>query len=204
MLHESFHFLTQPLFNLYRTRSPNFSRLVESWNQTNWDYRFYNDKDVEDFLSTHFPPEVTEAYEALLPGAFKADLFRYCVLFIHGGVYADVDVLLESKLDTAIDDDVGFMVPLDAVPGRQSGHQVCLWNGFMAAAPGHPFLAAVIEAVVNNVRNRFTSLDVMNSMCPVVDFFLSHRSDILFTSKFMSNRFTCVVVAFRCLFKLGF
>lgn len=56
-----------------------------------------------------------EAYDALIPGAFKADLFRYCVLFIYGGVYADIDVMLTSKLEMAIDDDVGFMVPLDKV-----------------------------------------------------------------------------------------
>lgn len=139
---------------------------------------------MEEFLSTHFPPEVRESYDALLPGAFKADLFRYCVLFIHGGVWADIDVLLESKLDMAIDDDVGFIVPLDANPGKLSHHQVCLWNGFMAAAPGHPFLAKVIETVVNNVRNRFTSLDVMNTMCPDVDFYLTHRFDLLFTSEY--------------------
>jgi len=58
---------------------------------------------------------VKEAYDALIPGAFKADLFRYCVLFIYGGVYADIDVMLTSKLEMAIDDDVGFMVPLDKV-----------------------------------------------------------------------------------------
>lgn len=133
-----------------------------------------------------------EAYDALIPGAFKADLFRYCVLFIHGGIYADVDVLLETKLDQAIDDDVGFMVPLDG-PGQETGHQICLWNGFMAAAPGHPFLAAVIETVVNNVRNRFTSVDVMQSMCPGdLDFYVFHRYDILMTSK--SFQYVCVPI----------
>jgi len=99
-------------------------------------------------------------------------------------VYSDVDVLLESKLDMAIDDDVGFMIPLDS-PGKESGHQICLWSGFIASAPGHPFLAAVIETVVNNIRNRFTSVDIMHSMCPgEVDFFVLHRYDILFTSEY--------------------
>lgn len=63
----------------------------------------------------HFPAEVKEAYDDLIPGAFKADLFRYCVLFIYGGVYADIDVMLTSKLEVAIDDDIGFMIPLDSV-----------------------------------------------------------------------------------------
>jgi mannosyltransferase OCH1-like enzyme len=163
--------------------SPNFSRLAESWKRSNWEYRFYDDDQAANFISLHFPKEVKEAYDALIPGAFKADLFRYCVLFIYGGVYADVDVLLETNLDHALDRDVGFFVPLDS-PGEESGHQICLWNGFMASAPGHPFLAAAIETVVNNIRNRFTSVDVMNSMCPgEIDFYVSHRYDILMTSK---------------------
>jgi mannosyltransferase OCH1-like enzyme len=96
--------------------SPNFSRLTESWKQqSGWEYRFYTDEDAANFLSTHFPPEVKQAYDDLIPGAFKADLFRYCILFIYGGVYADIDVMLTSKLEVAIDDEVGFMIPLDSV-----------------------------------------------------------------------------------------
>ena len=60
-------------------------------------------------------PQVRQAYDSLIPGAFKADLFRYCVLLIYGGVYADVDILLEANLDLAIGPNIGFMVPEDAV-----------------------------------------------------------------------------------------
>jgi len=54
-------------------------------------------------------------YSCLLVGAFKADLFRYCVLLIRGGVYADMDVLLQTNLDDAIANDIGFMTPIDEV-----------------------------------------------------------------------------------------
>jgi mannosyltransferase OCH1-like enzyme len=59
--------------------------------------------------------EVLEAFDALVAGAFKADLFRYCVLFIHGGVYADVDMRLVSDLDVSVPPDTGFMVAFDNV-----------------------------------------------------------------------------------------
>ena len=51
---------------------PNMSRLIESFKQSGWDYKFYTDDEAANFLSTHFPPEVRQAYEALRPGAFKA------------------------------------------------------------------------------------------------------------------------------------
>ena len=129
-----------------------------SWKQKGWEHRFYTDDDAIKFLKTHFPQEVLEAYNTLIPTAFKADLFRYCVLFIHGGVYVDYDVLCETDLDHAIDLKVGFFVPVDIV-------DKCLWNGFIGSVPGHPFLAAAIETVVNYVRNRYTSVDIMNSLC---------------------------------------
>ncbi|GFH51694.1 hypothetical protein CTEN210_08170 [Chaetoceros tenuissimus] len=165
-----------------RKKYPNFSRLVESWNQTGWKYAFYDDDDASQFISEHFPPEVKEAYDTLNPGAFKADLFRYCLLFIKGGVYADVDVMAESLLDSVIDDDSSFISPVDSV-GEITGHQHCLWNGLIASSPGHPFLAATIEAVVNNVRNRFTTVDIMDGLCPgPIDFYTAHRYDLLFTT----------------------
>lgn len=97
-----------------REKYPNMSRLTESFRKSGWEYKFYSDDDSVVFLDAHFPPAVREAYDALNPGAFKADLFRYCVLLIYGGIYADVDILLETSLDS-IPSDVGFMVPLDEV-----------------------------------------------------------------------------------------
>jgi hypothetical protein len=159
---------------------PNMSRLIESFKQSGWEYTFYDDDTAAKFLSDYFPPEVREAYDSILPGAFKADLFRYCVLLIKGGVYADMDVLLETHLDEAVADDVGFMTPIDE-PGSNVGHRSCLWNGFLAVAPGHPFLAKTIELVVNNIRNRFTSVDYDDMLCPNPVLSVSHSVDTLFT-----------------------
>jgi mannosyltransferase OCH1-like enzyme len=154
---------------------PNMSRLKESFRQSGWEYKFYSDADAEEFLLTHFPPEVLEAYKALIPGAFKADLFRYCALLIYGGVYADVDIVLESKLDISIEPDIGFMVPMDEP-------DACVWQGLIAAAPGHPFLAKAIETVVNQVRNRYTTIDIDASYCPDPHFKVLHTFDVLFTA----------------------
>jgi hypothetical protein len=68
---------------------------------------------------------------------------------------------------------------------------MCLWNGFMAAAPGHPYLAKAIETVVNQVRNRFTSVDVEEKFCP------NPESSILETS--MLHHFDTIFVTGPCL-----
>lgn len=145
-------------------RYPAFHEFVTSWKESGWEYRFYNNSQAEEFLSFHFPPEVRQAFESLNYGAFKADLFRYCALLIHGGVYADVDINCTSDLDLAIPPDVGFAVPIE-----QRGIGVprsFLWNGFLAAAPAHPYLAMAIEMSVNNIRNRYNTIDMADRLCP--------------------------------------
>jgi hypothetical protein len=59
---------------------------------------------------------------------------------------------------------------------------MCLWNGFIAAAPGHVFLAQAIQTVVNQVRNRFTSVDVDATFCPDPELSILHAFDTLFTA----------------------
>lgn len=174
IIHQTY--FEEPLKEKY----PNFSRLVSSWKHSGWEYRFYDNEMSIRFLDVHFPPEIREAYEILLPGAYKADLFRYCVLLIYGGIYADIDVLLNMDL-SKIDDDIGFVVPVDE-PGRVDGTGSCLWNGLLAAAPGHPFIAKVIEMVVNMVRNRFTAVDIDDMLCPYPSLKHSHDWDLLFVT----------------------
>lgn len=160
-------------------RYPEKYEQMQSFNKSNWEYRFYTDQDARDFIKTHFSEEVVEAFDAVIPGAFKADLFRYCVLIIHGGLYADTDMLLESNLDEAVPGDVGFLVPLDE-PGLESDQRSCLWNGFMAAAPGHPVLARVIEMAVKQIRNRATSVDLEIDLCQSPDHWVVHTWSTIF------------------------
>jgi hypothetical protein len=97
--------------------------------------------------------------------------------------FSDVDILLESNLDFAVAPDVGFMVPMDQP-------DACVWQGFIAAAaPGHSFLALAIQTVVNQVRNRFTSIDLDASFCEAepklasnINFKVLHMFDVLFTA----------------------
>ncbi len=76
-------------------------------------------------------------------------------------------------------------------PGKRAGHQLCLWNGLLASAPAHPFLAKAIETIVNHVRNRFTSVDNDETFCEYhpnqtdtenLELSVLHHHDTLFTA----------------------
>lgn len=89
----------------------------------------------------------------------QADFFRYLVLYQVGGVYVDVDVMLDSNLDTFMSPDLAFFAPMDAV-GAYADEQFCLWNGLLGSAPAHPALTNVIEWMVNLVSNRGDMYDM--------------------------------------------
>ena len=52
-----------------------------------FNHHLFDDNDCREFIKTHFKPDVLDAYDKLIPGAYKADLWRLCVLFINGGIY---------------------------------------------------------------------------------------------------------------------
>ena len=58
------------------TGYPNMSRLMESWKTSGWEYNFYDDDTIAKFLIKHFPPQVKEAYDAIIPGKSYVQIFN--------------------------------------------------------------------------------------------------------------------------------
>ena len=61
-----------------------------SWLKHNPDYNivWYNNRQCDKFMED-FGERENNAYKKLIPGAFKADLWRLCVLYKFGGIYVD-------------------------------------------------------------------------------------------------------------------
>ena len=71
--------VTRAAMRLERLRCPDY------------EYEFYDDERIEDFLKDEYGAETLSAYRRINVGAAKADFFRYAVLYRRGGVYLDVD-----------------------------------------------------------------------------------------------------------------
>jgi len=131
---------------------------VTRWQETNpeFEYRFFDDAAARTFIETHFPDEVLRAFDALVPGAFRADLWRYCYLVKHGGVYVDIRMeplmALRTILDLSAPKPPAFVSARDIVrPGAGAGF---VHNAFVAAAPNHPFLVCALERALKSIANR--------------------------------------------------
>ena len=67
-------------------------------NHKNYKIIIYDDDDCRRELSK-LGPEYVDKFNSLVRGAHKADFFRYCILYLHGGIYLDIKTdLVMSKL----------------------------------------------------------------------------------------------------------
>jgi len=55
-----------------------------------WEYRYFSDIDVENFIK-EFYPQYLIIYNSIKPGMYRADIWRYLVVYKYGGIYADMD-----------------------------------------------------------------------------------------------------------------
>ena len=65
------------------------SGLVNKWKTYNPTYKhiLYDNSDCLNFIKNNFGKEYLITYNKIIPGAFKADFWRYCILYIKGGIY---------------------------------------------------------------------------------------------------------------------
>ena len=142
---------------------PELDRMQNAWRaNTNWEYRFYTPVLARSFVQRSFPALILHAYDSLVPEQ-QTSFFRLLVLFKEGGIYANVDLSLETDLETLVDDSIGFMAArADSIDGIDDH---CLWNGLIAAQPGHPFLVRAIEGIVAAVMAQQTEENIEASIC---------------------------------------
>lgn len=97
---------------------------------------------------------VSKAFHSLRAGSFRADLWRLLVLWSHGGVYLDVNLIMQKKLTDIIDFEKDKMVMVDdtGIPPQCRKHGIAFWNAMMASTARNKYVLAAIKAVVQNIE----------------------------------------------------
>jgi len=122
----------------------------------------FDDAECRAFIEREFPDDVVCAYDRLIPTAFKADLWRYCILYKYGGVYLDVKlrfvgvgggVTLRMIVDKWLGGGGGggdglFVLERDAVGLWPPGH-FGIHNAFIITKPQNPVLLECIYRIVS-------------------------------------------------------
>ena len=135
-------------------------------------YTLHDDQECDAFVATHYGGSVYDVYKGFPLNIMRADFWRYLVIYVHGGIYGDVDTECITSIKdwfpprrrTADDhydhymDDVANAEPYfnlswddcAAVVGMEHADHISNWT--FAAVPGHPFFRQVIEMVVERAQ----------------------------------------------------
>jgi mannosyltransferase OCH1-like enzyme len=141
------------IFQTWHTKDlpPYMKKCVKTIQDCNPEFQhfLYDDQECRDFISKNFDVEVLYAYDSLIPGAYKADLWRYCVLYKYGGIYIDIKYQCANGFKLIQLTDKEYYVK-DREQNRDG-----IYNAFMICKAGEHIMEKCINQVVENVRNRF-------------------------------------------------
>jgi mannosyltransferase OCH1-like enzyme len=143
--------IPQNIFQTWHTKNlpPGMAKTVFMIKSLNprFQYFLFDDKDCFEFIKNNFDKDVLNAYNSLIPGAYKADLWRYCVLYKKGGIYLDVKYRpLNNFRFINLTEDEHFVLDNDG-----NG----IYNAMMVCKPGNELLLKAINKIVENVKNKF-------------------------------------------------
>jgi mannosyltransferase OCH1-like enzyme len=137
--------------------------LIDQMKQKNSDYNYYlyTDEEMDNFVRENYPGEIYECYSKINLIVAKTDFWRYLILYKYGGVYLDIDSMVEIHLGHFIRLEDSAIISREC--GRDTFTQWCL-----IFEQNHPILLRTIEFIVDNIKNNRYSNDIIQMTGPSV------------------------------------
>ena len=107
----------------------------------------FDDVDCRNFIAKYFNKKVLNAFDTLIPGAYKADLWRYCVLYKMGGIYLDIKYIPVNKFK--------FRNLLNCEYWVTDVDGNGIYNALMICKSGNQILLDAINKIVENVEKKY-------------------------------------------------
>ena len=106
--------------------------------------------------------ETLWAFDRLIPGAYKADLWRYCAMYVTGGIYLDIKMCPVNgfRFDYLLKSDwyCNDIARGDGFAG--------IWQGILVSRPKNPIFKYLISTVIDNVKKEFYGDDPLEITGP--------------------------------------
>jgi mannosyltransferase OCH1-like enzyme len=112
-----------------------------------FEHFLFDDDDCRNFIKDNFNERVLHAFDSLIPGAYKADLWRYCILYINGGYYLDIKYQCVNNFKfIELSENEQWVLDNDGSN---------IYNAFIVAMPQNKTLLACINKIVDNVKSKY-------------------------------------------------
>lgn len=121
---------------------------IKTWITKNSNHSWYymDDFACEKFIVEHFSKEFVEMYKSLPYGVMKSDAWRIAVVYVYGGVYADIDTECVVPIDSWVNNK-------DLIVSYEPPTVDGIANFTFAAAPNHPALLNCLNRLLVNYNN---------------------------------------------------
>ena len=86
-------------------------------------YTFFDAVARRNFIKSNFDSVVLETYDGFVSGAFKADIFRYCWLYMNGGFYVDCKMINRKSFRHMLPKGQEYFICNDRIP---NAYQNCV------------------------------------------------------------------------------
>jgi mannosyltransferase OCH1-like enzyme len=159
--------MNKVIFQTWKTKE-----VPERWKQAqqsvismnpNWNYVLLDDTDNENIVKEHFPM-LLETYVSFPYPIQRADMIRYIVLYVYGGIYLDLDYICNKSFDD--------LVLTNEVGLTQSGNTPGIFtNSFLASKPKSVFWLILLDTIQKGIPwyERITKhMEIMNSTGPLM------------------------------------
>lgn len=110
-----------------------------------WKYVLMTDQDNLRFVKKHFP-HYLKMFKNFKYPIQRADAIRYMWLYIHGGVYMDLDYIINKPLDCLFENKSGCFFT------TSSNFNSSLTNSFMASSPKQKVWLDILEAIIKRQK----------------------------------------------------
>ena len=143
--------------------------LQQSWikHHPDWQYILWTEKEIQAFGLTN-----ATIYNASKNYGEKSDIARYEILYRIGGLYVDTDAECLKPLDV-------LHHCFDFYVGIGYGEDAQVWNGQLAATPGHP----ILRHCINTIQGRIPAINSYEVF--------SNTGPLLFTKCFFESLPSC-------------
>ena len=141
----------------------------------NYSMKWYSNQQCDTFMKS-MDEKIYNSYIKLKPGAYKADLWRACILYEYGGVYVDsytvpyisLSLMLSGCWDNTTSKHQ-FISAKDVDHVYQNKKKIAgIHNGFIICTPKHPFMEQYIKDMVKHIEDEYYGdhfLDITGPLC---------------------------------------
>lgn len=145
------------IFTHWHTKDlkPDMLNAVNMIKDTNPEFThyLYDNNDCRIFIEKHFEKDVLTAYDCLIPASYKSDLWRYCILYIYGGIYLDIKFVPSNgfKFINLVDKEYFCLDVKDSHAENTYG----VYTAIIITKPNNIILKDCINMIVKNVKNKY-------------------------------------------------